>query len=94
VLPGTRCIAVAALLVGAATAPATADAALAQREVCVARATLVASPSRGIPVATLLRGEQVLVLGRGEDRAWVRVKTTFGPRGWLRAGQICRPGAR
>ncbi len=73
-------------LAAAAPAPAAAGARV---QVCAKEVALRDAP-RGIVVGHLRRPERVAVLQRPADRAWVRVRTTTGRRGWLPAGALCR----
>ncbi|HET6508028.1 MAG TPA: hypothetical protein VFG42_14655 [Baekduia sp.] len=78
------CVA-AAVAAGAGTD--TAQAAQG-RAVCVSRATLYETPN-GIPVGEVTRDDRVIPLRWASGRVWVRVRTTFGPRGWMRARHLC-----
>ena len=74
--------AVAAL---AAAAPAHADA--PARVVCAARVALHETPG-GLVVGAATRGDRVVVLKRGR-RPWLRVRTDWGTKGWIRKGHLC-----
>ena len=67
------------------------EAAAAPREarlVCVARAPLTETPG-GLVVGSVTRGDRVFILRRAKGRRWVRVRTDFATRGWMRSSQLC-----
>jgi hypothetical protein len=85
---GLRLAAAAAVVAAlAAAAPAPADAASAPRVVCSWRVPLYETPG-GLVVGSATRGDRVVVLRRGRT-PWVRVRTDWGTRGWLRRGHLC-----
>ena len=77
---------VAAALAAAAPAPASATDRDA-RVVCSWRAPLYETPA-GLVVGQATRGDRVVVLKRGRS-PWIRVRTDWGTRGWLRKGHLC-----
>jgi hypothetical protein len=78
------CVAAAVAVAG----PVDGARAAEGRAVCATRATLYETPS-GIPVGEVTRADRVIVLRWAKGHAWVRVRTTFGPRGWMRAKHLC-----
>ena len=81
-----RLIAVAGAVAAlAAAAPAHADS--PTRVVCSWRVPLYETPG-GLVVGSATRGDRVSVLKRGRT-PWVRVRTDWGTRGWLRKGHLC-----
>jgi hypothetical protein len=65
-----------------------AAAASEARIVCVPRAPLTETPG-GLVVGSVTRGDRVFVLKRAKGRRWVRVRTDFATRGWMRTSQLC-----
>ena len=81
-----RAIAVAGA-VAALAAAAPAHAGGPARVVCSWRVPLYETPG-GLVVGSATRGDRVSVLKRGRT-PWVRVRTDWGTRGWLRRGHLC-----
>lgn len=77
-----------ALAPGAARAEDLAGKAREARIVCAARAPLTETPG-GLVVGSVTRGDRVFVLKRAKGRRWVRVRTDFATRGWMRSSQLC-----
>lgn len=71
----------------AAAAPAPVEAGSSTRVVCSWRVPLYETPG-GLVVGSATRGDRVVVLRRGRT-PWVRVRTDWGTRGWLRRGHLC-----
>ena len=57
------------------------------RVVCSWRVALHETPG-GLVVGSATRGDRVTVLKRGRV-PWIRVRTDWGTRGWLRRGHLC-----
>jgi hypothetical protein len=68
--------------------PSTAAASPRAVTVCSHRATLYETPG-GAVVGVVHRGDDVLLLRRGADGRWWRVRARFGTKGWLRSSAIC-----
>jgi hypothetical protein len=77
--------AAAAAVSGAAPASA---APLPRAEICVARATVYDTPG-GMAVGVLARGTNIVVVRRGANRRWVRVRSAHPITGWTRAKALC-----
>jgi hypothetical protein len=69
----------------AAAAPAHADTRV--RVVCATQVALRETPG-GLVVGSATRGDRVVVLKRGRS-PWLRVRTDWGTKGWLRRRQLC-----
>ena len=86
---------VATVLVTAVTVglPASAPAAKRDRtdEVCAPQALLYESPD-GLRIGVVAGGKSVFVIKRSASGKWVRVKTTIGARGWVKAKLLCDEG--
>lgn len=94
--PGAAAAAVTTALVVAVAAAPPASAAAAGRAktdaVCAPSAPLYESPG-GLQIGVVAGGRTVFVLKRTASGKWVRVRTTIGARGWVRARQLCDEGA-
>ena len=51
---------------------------------------LYVKPSRGSVVGTVRREQPVTIVGRAQDRSWLRVVTDTGQRGWVAARTVAR----
>jgi hypothetical protein len=80
----------ALVVIGAAAAlaaAAPAHAAPPARVVCATQVALHETPG-GLVVGSATRGDRVVVLRRGR-RPWLRVRTDWGTKGWIRRGHLC-----
>ncbi len=75
-------------LLATAAVPA-AEAAAANRKVCVRQAVMRDSP-RGFVVAYLRRGTVVQFVRRSANRRSVAIRTRSGLIGWVSSGALCR----
>jgi hypothetical protein len=73
--------------VAALAAAAPSHAASPTRVVCGTRVALYETPG-GLVVGSATRGDRVAVLKRGRT-PWIRVRTDWGTRGWLRRKDLC-----
>lgn len=82
------CVALLAVLVAGAPAPATA-ASGTKKQLCADKVAVYDSPG-GFVIAHLYRPQKLRVLGTAQRRRWSLVRFDSGPRGWIPTRKLCR----
>jgi len=92
--PGVAAAVTTALVAAVAVAPPASAAPKRAKadEVCAPSAPLYESPG-GLQIGVVAGGRTVFVLKRTASGSWVRVRTTIGARGWVKARLLCDEGA-